>query len=90
MTKSDAIVLLPVPVNGAGYEYIPTPEGKGFSAEAISQIGHTLYNRFHFREGMMVYRDDRIGQTRKTVETRVREVIDSLQINGYQITRKPR
>lgn len=77
--------LNPQKPNGAGFDYMPSPEGKPLNENDITVVSQTVYSRFYRHTGMPDYKDPFCTNIREELEKRTKEVIDSLIINGFKV-----
>lgn len=78
-------ILSPQPINGSGYDYLPTPDGSPLTPEQISLVGQAVYSRFLQTSGTPDYRDVLCEKTRQQVEKMVKMCVDSLIIKGFKV-----
>lgn len=67
-----------------GNVYLPDSEGEDLSSEDKLKLAELIYNRFHYYEGMYVWRDDRTKAIREKLVTQVEQVLDAIKLTGIK------
>lgn len=74
------------PNNGQGFDYLGIAEGNSLTQAEKDAISALVYSRFHYREGLPVWRDDNAMKIRQAIHKQVNEVLDALAMCNFRVT----
>ena len=63
------------------------PDAHPLTSQDVDKVGLTIYSRFVHRRNGPDYKSVFAEPVRQQLNVRVKEVIEALKLNGYQITR---